>query len=396
MTVISYAQNFEDVMLLRAFKDINDGFYIDVGANDPTNDSVTKAFYDMGWHGINIEPAEQWFVKLTEQRSRDINIQMAAGTERGELTLYEFPDTGLSTVAADIANKHVAEGTFAMVEKKVAVEPLTDICREHLSNTIHFLKIDVEGVEEQVLRGIDFAVMRPWIIVVESTLPRTQIESYASWESILVSADYEFVYFDGLNRFYIAAEHQELKAHFSIPPNCFDEFIMNCSEDSSVHNRTIQEIKHLQATLRGIENSRAWTLLMLMRKTKLSCKYRLSLMNPSRFKSRSFSRPRVIAKIVSKTQQMQANKTHLRAKVVATLSNYPLLYKCARKLKNLPTPLLQQQAAHSFVKHSDTETQEAEEHAPDRGSMLSANAQRIYNKLQTMIAQPKQRKNNCE
>jgi len=46
MSLISYAQNFEDVMLWRALKHINKGFYIDVGAFSPDNDSITKFFYE--------------------------------------------------------------------------------------------------------------------------------------------------------------------------------------------------------------------------------------------------------------------------------------------------------------------------------------------------------------
>jgi len=49
VTFISYAQNHEDVLLYRALKGVGKGFYIDVGANDPEEDSVTKAFYDRGW-----------------------------------------------------------------------------------------------------------------------------------------------------------------------------------------------------------------------------------------------------------------------------------------------------------------------------------------------------------
>ena len=44
MTFISYAQNFEDVMLRRVLKHVENGFYIDVGAQDPSADSVTKLF----------------------------------------------------------------------------------------------------------------------------------------------------------------------------------------------------------------------------------------------------------------------------------------------------------------------------------------------------------------
>jgi hypothetical protein len=52
MTFISYAQNYEDVMLWRCFKGLDDGFFIDVGAHDPDVESVTKAFYESGWTGI--------------------------------------------------------------------------------------------------------------------------------------------------------------------------------------------------------------------------------------------------------------------------------------------------------------------------------------------------------
>ena len=49
---VSYAQNCEDIMLLRALGDVDSstGFYVDVGAQDPVVDSVTKAFYERGYH----------------------------------------------------------------------------------------------------------------------------------------------------------------------------------------------------------------------------------------------------------------------------------------------------------------------------------------------------------
>ncbi|WET42222.1 hypothetical protein [Citrobacter enshiensis] len=70
MTFISYAQNLEDVVLWKALKNIENGFYIDVGANDPLIDSVTNSFYNNGWHGINIEPINTHFKKLVLERPR--------------------------------------------------------------------------------------------------------------------------------------------------------------------------------------------------------------------------------------------------------------------------------------------------------------------------------------
>lgn len=42
--MISYAQNFEDVMIARLFDDTHRGFYVDVGAAHPDFLSVTRHF----------------------------------------------------------------------------------------------------------------------------------------------------------------------------------------------------------------------------------------------------------------------------------------------------------------------------------------------------------------
>jgi FkbM family methyltransferase len=224
MTFISYAQNYEDVMLRRAFKDVKAGIYIDVGANDPVIHSVTKAFYDAGWRGINIDPVSEWFEKLQYDRLHDINLQLAVGADKGEVDFFEVVGTGLSTLDESIAKKHVQEHGFELKSYEIPVVTLTSICEQYPYPEIHFLKIDVEGGESCVLQGLDLKKIRPWVILVESTLPLTQIESYKGWEHFLTGAGYHFVYFDGINRYYVANEHSDLDTAFVIPPNYFDSF----------------------------------------------------------------------------------------------------------------------------------------------------------------------------
>lgn len=99
----SYSQFYEDLVLHCALKDVDKGFYIDVGANDPEVISVTKIFYDRGWHGINIEPLRNVCAKLAEMRPRDINLCIGLGKEHGKLDIYE---SGVkSTFAEDVAVK---------------------------------------------------------------------------------------------------------------------------------------------------------------------------------------------------------------------------------------------------------------------------------------------------
>ena len=82
MGITSYAQNFEDVMLSRAFPGAS-GFYVDVGANDPDIDNVSRTFYERGWSGINLEPLGPQFELLKQRRPRDVNLQIAVGEAEG-------------------------------------------------------------------------------------------------------------------------------------------------------------------------------------------------------------------------------------------------------------------------------------------------------------------------
>ena len=55
MSIVSYAQNFEDVLLWRALGDVVGARYLDIGAQNPVVDSVSLAFYQAGWRGVHVE-----------------------------------------------------------------------------------------------------------------------------------------------------------------------------------------------------------------------------------------------------------------------------------------------------------------------------------------------------
>src|SRR5262245_18396604 len=104
---VSYAQNFEDVMLRRALRHVTEGFYIGIGAQDPTVDSVSLCFYEMGWRGLHVEPTAVFADKLRAARPDEEVIQAAVGARGETCTFYEiFPDTGLSTGSSTLAQQH--------------------------------------------------------------------------------------------------------------------------------------------------------------------------------------------------------------------------------------------------------------------------------------------------
>jgi FkbM family methyltransferase len=260
MTFISYAQNFEDVMLGRALKHVAQGFYIDVGAAWPDEDSVTKAFYDRGWRGINVEPNPVFYRQLQEHRPEDLNLREAIGSHEGVATMHCVVDTGLSTLDDTVAQKHQSEGRH-IERQEVRVTTLEMLWNKSVpdNKTVHFLKVDVEGFEEAVLRGNNWIKNRPWIVVVEATLPTSQVESHAAWEPILLAASYRFAYSDGLNRFYVAQEHPELLNAFKHPPNIFDAFTSIRTQRAEARAETAE------AQLAHILNSRTWQLTAPLR-----------------------------------------------------------------------------------------------------------------------------------
>lgn len=205
----SYAQCFEDVILYNVFENEGNGFYIDVGANDPEKLSVTKALYDRGFSGINIEPLLSKFIKLEYARPRDINLCMGVGDKEETLDFYEFDD--MSTF-----NLNAYEGVATKPKRKVNVVPLSKICEEYCPNhqTIHFLKIDVEGFEKEVLKGMDFSQYRPRVLVIEAADPGTTTFSHEKWESILFENGYDLAFAYSINRYYVDKNFAEIKSQF--------------------------------------------------------------------------------------------------------------------------------------------------------------------------------------
>ncbi len=223
MSMISYAQNMEDVLLARVFDGQETGFYIDVGAWDPEKDSVTKHFYNKGWHGVNIEPAREYYDVLSLDRKRDINLHVALGKTPGERPFYEFSREGISTLDKELADSFAGKG-YRCEKSRIEVKTLAAVCEEYASEIIDFLKIDVEGLEEEVIRGADWTRFRPRVLVIEAVDPLNHSSQWEVWEPFLLENGYLFAYFDGINRFYIRNEEPGLSKYFSAPPGILDNF----------------------------------------------------------------------------------------------------------------------------------------------------------------------------
>jgi FkbM family methyltransferase len=213
-TLISYSQFSEDITLLQYLYKIDNGFYLDIGANDPAVLSVTKMFYNAGWRGVNIEPLPAQHKLLESARPRDINIRAAAGSTDKTQALYQMGV--MSTFMENMVRNKRRTPRLA-----VQVRNTTSLVREVVdlkTQPIHFCKIDVEGYEEESLKGIDFKTLRPWMFVIEANHVTLKTVTGADkeqrkvpvWEDILIDNGYSFTETVAINRYYVDNAHPEL------------------------------------------------------------------------------------------------------------------------------------------------------------------------------------------
>ncbi|GFI16226.1 hypothetical protein IMSAGC009_01390 [Lachnospiraceae bacterium] len=215
MRIVSYAQEWEDVILYSVLKNIEKGFYIDIGAYDPVYMSVTKLFYEHEWNGINIEPLRSYCELLEYERPRDINLCIGIGDEDGELELVAN-ETG-STFSEEI-KKDLPQNKRCKKKIMTLQSIFETYCNEKYN--IHFCKIDVEGLEDKVLKGIkSWDKYRPWIYVVESALPGTEIPCHEKWEHILFENGYKLALCTNINRYYVDERKDYLMAKFESVPD---------------------------------------------------------------------------------------------------------------------------------------------------------------------------------
>ena len=218
--MLSYAQNAEDVVLERAFADVEEGFYIDVGASVPEDDSVTFHFYLRGWHGVNVEPDADDYEQLSAARDRDVNLRAAVGPGEEPLDFYPSVIRGHGTVdpgeggdRRDSEIVQVPQISLARIFDQYAPPAGVD-----------FLKVDVEGWEAKVLASGDWERHRPRVVLVEA-VDATGNATHETWEPALLAVGYIHALFDGVNRFYSRDEDAaRLLPRLSAPANVLDNW----------------------------------------------------------------------------------------------------------------------------------------------------------------------------
>ena len=167
----SWSQCGEDIIARYVFDilQIPVPTYLDIGAHHPTHFSNTHLFYSQGSRGINIEPDPDLFVAFTQARPRDINLNVGIGEQSGELDFYVMSVRTLNTFSEAEAHAIERQGSVR-IERVVTLPVVTvnSILEDHCRTGIDFLSLDVEGLDLAILRTMDFDIVRPKVMCVET------------------------------------------------------------------------------------------------------------------------------------------------------------------------------------------------------------------------------------
>lgn len=259
---VSHSGNLEDVVLNRVFPQDN-GFYVDVGANDPVGASNTWALYERGWTGITIEPVPGACAKFLAKRPRDICLNVAVGETDGETSFFMFGGgAGHSTCDRDRAEALQRELAQPMTEIKVPVRTLGSIFAEYADGReIDVVSIDAEGAEAAILRGARLDRFRPKLIIIEAMAAFIQVDVSEEASKILEQNRYVLGYEDGLNKFFVAEEHGALLDALRYPPNIFDHYIT--ASEFQLKRKSRRRLRLLQMSLAAWAISLVALVLML-------------------------------------------------------------------------------------------------------------------------------------
>jgi FkbM family methyltransferase len=145
-----------------------DGFFVEVGANDPHAGSQTWSLESKGWRGILVEPLERFQTVLKAARPRSQVFRAACGPPGHPATAEFFEaeasaHSGLRPHAVDAATQYVSRET-------VRVLTLDELLAEAGHPRVDFISIDTEGTQLDVLRGLDLQRHAPKLLLVEDHL----------------------------------------------------------------------------------------------------------------------------------------------------------------------------------------------------------------------------------
>ena len=163
----TYSIHREDLFLEEYFKEVPNGFYVDLGCYHPIQYNNTILLYQKGWRGINIDINEFSIKLFNFCRPDDLNLNLAISDKNSEIDFYYQKKLSLISTIKKSRCNFSFQGKIN--KKKILSQTLTKALDDskYKNRQIDFLDIDIEGADLDALKYLDFFRYSPKLICVE-------------------------------------------------------------------------------------------------------------------------------------------------------------------------------------------------------------------------------------
>ena len=169
----SYSQAGEDMIVSYLFHTLNISHptYLEIGTNQPILCNNTYLFYTKGCKGVCIEPDTEMCTLIGQKRPNDTLLNIGIGlNDTPNATFFLFPGlyNGWSTFSKEEALIREKESGIFSKQVIIPLKPVNDIIRQHFTSPPNFMSLDVEGLDLDILKTLDFDNLAPDVICVET------------------------------------------------------------------------------------------------------------------------------------------------------------------------------------------------------------------------------------
>lgn len=201
------------------------GFFIEVGANDPCNESSQTYHLEKGlqWQGILIEPLAELFEGMETQRPLSKTHAVACTSpDKCGTVVMRIPVGGQGEQLGHAAlAEHDTQSGGRYSERRVEAVTLDSILQQHGVEKVDFISIDVEGGELDVLRGFNLKRYRPGLILIEDHLLHLRNHRH------LRKNGYKLIDRTGHNNWYVPCEDKGRRARFPMRLKLFKKMYLS-------------------------------------------------------------------------------------------------------------------------------------------------------------------------
>ena len=166
----SYSQCGEDLIIRYIMNTLGIARpgYLDIGAHHPYFMSNSYLFYRQGCKGVCVEPDPFLFRRFKKARRRDVCLNVGLAGVRGQLKLHVFSSRTLNTFSEEEARQYIEAGHNQVALHDIDVLTVDDVVRRYFPRPPDLVSLDVEGMEMEILRAIDFSRYRPTVFCIET------------------------------------------------------------------------------------------------------------------------------------------------------------------------------------------------------------------------------------